>query len=55
MVLKRRMDLTQLKPIFHQKNGLRWVPDANEIYTKKHEINVHARRENVALAPNANF
>ena len=23
-----------LKPIFHLKTGLRWVPDANEIYTK---------------------
>ena len=25
---------TKLKPIFHQKKGWRWVPDANEIYTK---------------------
>ena len=24
----------KLKPIFHQKKGWRWVPDANEIYTK---------------------
>ena len=24
----------KFKPIFHQKTGLRWVPDANEIYTK---------------------
>ena len=23
-----------LKPIFHWKLGLRWVPNANEIYTK---------------------
>ena len=27
-----------VKPIFHQKLGWRWVPNANEIYTKKHEI-----------------
>ena len=24
----------RLKPIFHLKTGLRWMPDANEIYTK---------------------
>ena len=25
---------TKLKPIFHQKLGSRWLPNANEIYTK---------------------
>ena len=27
-----------VKPIFHWKWGSRWVPNANEIYTKKHEM-----------------
>ena len=30
----RVKELLTLKPIFHQKKGWRWVPDANEIYTK---------------------
>ena len=38
------------QPIFHWKWGWRWLPNANEIYTKK--WNVHGRRKKFA-SPNA--
>ena len=33
-----------LKPIFHKKTGLRWVPDANEIYTKNMKCTCSTRK-----------
>ena len=33
-----------LKPIFHLKTGLRWVPDANEIYTKNMKCTCPTRK-----------
>ena len=35
-----------LKPIFHQKTGLRWVPDANEISTKNMKCTCPTQRPN---------
>ena len=32
--LKVIIIIRYLKPIFHQKLGSRWLPNANEIYTK---------------------
>ena len=36
----------RLKPIFHQKTGLRWVPDANEISTKNMKCTCPTQRPN---------
>ena len=33
-----------VKPIFHQKTGLRWVPDANEMYTKNMKCTCSTRK-----------
>ena len=35
-----------LKPIFHLKMGLRWVPDANEIYTNHMKCTCPTQRPN---------
>ena len=43
-----------LKPIFHWKLGLRWVPNADEIYTKKHEMYM-ANAKVLRLVPNATY
>ena len=34
----------KVKPIFHKKTGLRWVPDANEIYTKNMKCTCPTRK-----------
>ena len=33
-----------VKPIFHLKTGLRWVPDANDIYTKNMKCTCPTRK-----------
>ena len=42
-----------LKPIFHWKWGSRWLPNTNEIYTKKRTV--HGQCQNFALGPNATY
>ena len=44
----------KLKPIFHQKLGSRWLPNANEIDTKKHEMYM-ANARYLRLGPNATY
>ena len=34
MKMVKRKKKEKIKPIFHWKRGSRWVPNANEIYTK---------------------
>ena len=41
-----------LKPLFHWNWGSRWLPNANEIYTKKR--NIHGQRD-MRLGPNATY
>ena len=44
-ILTKALISTQtLKPIFHLKTGLRWVPDANEIYTKNMKCTCPTRK-----------
>ena len=49
----RSCGASSIKPIFHRKLGSRWVPNANEIYTKKR--NIHGQRQHFALGPNATY
>ena len=48
LVSKEMVRLTQ-KPIFHWKLGMHWLPNANEINTKKLTKNVHGQRQPLAL------
>ena len=43
-----------LKPIFHEKLGSHWLPNANEIDTKKYEMYM-ANTRNLHLGPIANL
>ena len=43
-----------LKPIFHWKLGLRWLQNANEINTKKHEMYM-ANVKNLCLGRNTTY
>ena len=47
-------EITTFKPIFHWKLGLHWLPNANEIYTKKKEMYM-ANARNLRLGPNATY
>ena len=42
------------KPIFHWKLGLRWLPNANEINTKKHAMYM-ANAKKLCLVPNTTY
>ena len=44
----------RLSPIFHWKLGSRWLPNANEIDTNKHEMYM-ANARNLRLGPNATY
>ena len=44
-----------LKPIFHLKTGLRWVPDANEIYTKNMKCTCPTRQFCIGTQRNLYF
>ena len=46
-------DINNVRAIFHWILGSRWLPNANEIDTKK--LNVHGQREPQLRGPNANY